>query len=473
MTVSTQLTKRIYQGNGVTTAWEVDFPLLSAADLSVYVTSPHGVEEKVTQGYALDMLTHTLTYPTAESCLAPLSDGTTLTLVRNTPLTQEIDLLRQGELDAEVLEQGYDKLTLLVQELSEKLSRSIKYPVSMPESSDEANAFLTKILSARRDALSASTKAAASAQVAQTSAAEATQTATQAQVDIAAASAAAEARLAQQGGQILSSAQTAAATATAQAATAQAYAEHSIGKSLGEVYVSQSSVAADNPGSLCLWTGEYYANASTLYPDFYAWVKSRPELCTTKATYDAAISAAGACPYYVADEVEGSLRLPKLSVYTKTNQSVTVTLYPWVVAYNSAVPPSTAQAAAFNGALSGKAAADLSNVSRLAQAAADNLLPQAMDYVVESKLPTEEDSSWYRRYKSGWLEQGGISVGDTVSYPVAFASAVYGLILTGHFSGSYYASLVNTKTATGFTVFQGQGYVGGCEWRASGMGASV
>ena len=87
MTVSTQLTKRIYQGNGVTTAWEVDFPLLSAADLSVYVTSPHGVEEKVTQGYALDMLTHTLTYPTAESGLAPLSDGTTLTLVRNTPLT--------------------------------------------------------------------------------------------------------------------------------------------------------------------------------------------------------------------------------------------------------------------------------------------------------------------------------------------------------------------------------------------------
>ena len=286
MTVSTQLTKRIYQGNGVTTAWEVDFPLLSAADLSVYVTSPHGVEEKVTQGYALDMLTHTLTYPTAESGLAPLSDGTTLTLVRNTPLTQEIDLLRQGELDAEVLEQGYDKLTLLVQELSEKLSRSIKYPVSMPESSDEANSFLTKILSARRDALSASTKAAASAQVAQTSAAEATQTATQAQVDIAAASAAAEARLAQQGGQILSSAQTAADTATAQAATARAYAEHSIGKCLGEVYVSQSSVAADNPGSLCLWTGEYYANASTLYPDFYAWVKSRPELCTTKATYE-------------------------------------------------------------------------------------------------------------------------------------------------------------------------------------------
>lgn len=29
------------------------------------------------------------------------------------------------------------------------------------------------------------------------------------------------------------------------------------------------------------------------------------------------------------------------------------------------------------------------------------------DYVIESKLPTDEDPSWYRLYKSGWLEQGG------------------------------------------------------------------
>lgn len=34
-------------------------------------------------------------------------------------------------------------------------------------------------------------------------------------------------------------------------------------------------------------------------------------------------------------------------------------------------------------------------------------VPSNYDYVVESKLPTDEDPSWYRVYKSGWVEQGG------------------------------------------------------------------
>ena len=88
-------------------------------------------------------------------------------------------------------------------------------------------------------------------------------------------------------------------------------AQNSRGLAIGQLVWSQSSLAKDNPGCLPLWTGEYYTNASTLYPDFYAWVKSHPELCKTKAQYDEALSAYGECPYYVADEVAGSLRLPK------------------------------------------------------------------------------------------------------------------------------------------------------------------
>ena len=208
------------------------------------------------------------------------------------------------------------------------------------------------------------------------------------------------------------------------------------GLSIGQVVLSQSNLATDNPGCLPLWTGEYYANASTLYPDFYAWVKSHPELCKTKAEYDAAMATYGECPYYVADEVSGSLRLPKLANYIKmanstegitqkgaglpnitgsidpfvdmnrnwsgafsanktaptnpvgtagdgngshvmfdasksnaiygasdTVQPAHTTLYPWVSAFNAAVPASTAQAAEFTAALAGKANADLSNAS--------------------------------------------------------------------------------------------------------------
>ena len=31
-----------------------------------------------------------------------------------------------------------------------------------------------------------------------------------------------------------------------------------------------------------------------------------------------------------------------------------------------------------------------------------------IDYVVEWKSPTSSDPSWYRLYKSGWIEQGGL-----------------------------------------------------------------
>lgn len=88
--------------------------------------------------------------------------------------------------------------------------------------------------------------------------------------------------------------------------------------SVGTVVWSQSNLATDNPGRLPLWTGEYIASASTIYPDFYTWVKDKhPELCKTKEQYDAALTQFGECPFYVADEEEGSLRLPKLTNYIK------------------------------------------------------------------------------------------------------------------------------------------------------------
>lgn len=109
-----------------------------------------------------------------------------------------------------------------------------------------------------------------------------------------------------------------AAKAAASAQDAAQSAQNSRGLAIGQLVWSQSSLAKDNPGCLPLWTGEYIANAGTLYPDFYAWVKSHPELCKNKAQYDEALSAYGECPYYVADEVAGSLRLPKLVNYIKS-----------------------------------------------------------------------------------------------------------------------------------------------------------
>ena len=88
---------------------------------------------------------------------------------------------------------------------------------------------------------------------------------------------------------------------------------------IGEVYFSQSSLASDNPGALPGWTGEYYENGKTLFPDLYNFVRAHSELQVTKAQYDSAIATYGECPKYVVDEntAQTSLRLPKYANYIK------------------------------------------------------------------------------------------------------------------------------------------------------------
>ena len=245
MTVSMQITKRIYQGNGVSTQWDVDFPFMSASDICVYITSPEGVEEEVSSHYAVDALAHTLTYPTAESGQPPLAKGWRLTVLRHTPLTQEIDLIRQGELDAEVLEEGYDKLTLLVQELNEQVNRSIKYPVSTQESNLETEQFLSTMQAIKQDTLAAETSAqgfaeqaqtaAGAAQTAQTQAAQSLQQAQAAQSVAEAAQAAAETAQTQAAGSA-TDASGSATSASASATLAQNWAVKTDGSVLDGAY---------------------------------------------------------------------------------------------------------------------------------------------------------------------------------------------------------------------------------------------
>lgn len=75
--------------------------------------------------------------------------------------------------------------------------------------------------------------------------------------------------------------------------------------------------------------------------------------------------------------------------------------------------------------LNGKADTDLGNI------------PANYDYVVESQLPTADNSyTWYRKYKSGWVEQGG-KVGiavptTTITLPVEMADTNYTVLATAY-----------------------------------------
>lgn len=62
----------------------------------------------------------------------------------------------------------------------------------------------------------------------------------------------------------------------------------------------------------------------------------------------------------------------------------------------------------------------------------DSRTSNLLDYVIESQMPTGENNyTWYRKYKSGWVEQGGISNTQLVVLPVAMANAHYHIQLTG------------------------------------------
>lgn len=95
------------------------------------------------------------------------------------------------------------------------------------------------------------------------------------------------------------------------------------------------------------------------------------------------------------------------------------------------------------------------------------------DYVVDWQVPTASNT-WYRKYKSGWVEQGGYVSGSgsaTVTLPVKMATASYTITL-GNTSGQYEQLLQYGQTVNGFSLKNANG--GGtasCYWHVAGMAA--
>lgn len=319
---------------------------------------------------------------------------------------------------------------------------------------------------------------------------------------------------------------------------------------IGEVYFSQSGLSSDNPGALPGWTGEYYENGKTLFPDLYNFVKAHSELQVTKSQYDNAIATYGECPKYVVDEVEGSLRLPKYArnkrqlvkkevngnnwyalysdgwleqgaryetnvnieniTFFKPFASVPLVLtsvqstsrtsyndfgidiynltttgftkqdlrtvgmgwgweakgyaagtpmgnikYPWIVSFTAAVPASTAQAAEFTGALSGKANTDLSNVPSATKAALLDLL--AMDTSTWVTLVKDTD---FVAPSAGWLNYVPSDNSGTASIGVNTGWSNCRIIINGKtVINQCYCSGKNGTNADAFVLFVKKGQV--------------
>lgn len=102
-----------------------------------------------------------------------------------------------------------------------------------------------------------------------------------------------------------------------------------------------------------------------------------------------------------------------------------------------------------------------------------------IDFVVERQEPTAENNyTWYRKYRSGWVEQGGANfVGNnTVTLPVAMANTGYTLMCAlSHQDNSSLSITSYSKTTTSFycrTTYQNAAYNYLFSWTVSGMAAN-
>ena len=130
MTVSTEVGHNEYTGNGVTTTFPYTFRVFDKSDLVVQIVD---LEENITV-LVLDTdysVTGVGGYNGGNVMLrTALTSGYRIFVSRELPVTQETDLRNQGKFLAEVHEDAFDKLTMLIQQVFYNLSKVIKAPES-------------------------------------------------------------------------------------------------------------------------------------------------------------------------------------------------------------------------------------------------------------------------------------------------------------------------------------------------------
>lgn len=133
MTISNEVDKVSYTGTGANTALSTTFPFFDDTDLVV--------TKRITATGVETVLTPTTHYTVSggdgsTGTVTPVDGATdfpttvTWTISRDIPKTQAADYVDGGDFDAESHETALDRLTLLVQDLAEKVARCVRFPIT-------------------------------------------------------------------------------------------------------------------------------------------------------------------------------------------------------------------------------------------------------------------------------------------------------------------------------------------------------
>ncbi len=134
MTISSETrTAGPFTGNGVTTAFPFTFKVFSTADVLVVQTDTDGVEttRTLTTHYTVALNADQDASPGGTvNTVAPLVDDYLLTLTSNVGNLQPVLITNLGGFYPSIINTALDKATILIQQLLNKINRSVKIPLS-------------------------------------------------------------------------------------------------------------------------------------------------------------------------------------------------------------------------------------------------------------------------------------------------------------------------------------------------------
>ncbi|WP_304162808.1 hypothetical protein [Phascolarctobacterium succinatutens] len=138
MTVQKDVTKNIYVGNSSTRTFPFTFecPAEHPEYIKVYLMQDDGTA-LATSDYQLDMDAKQITYPSSGTTLP---EGKKLVIMRELPLQQMMNLVNNGPYFAEDIETAFDECVMAMQQIAEKLNRSIIMSVDI-----DGDAFVNEV----------------------------------------------------------------------------------------------------------------------------------------------------------------------------------------------------------------------------------------------------------------------------------------------------------------------------------------
>ena len=137
MTVSSTTNKTGYEGNGIVSEFAIPFYFLKETDIEVWFVSKTVAEKRLDYGTDYTVSGAGNQNGGSVTLAEAPAVGDKITVARVVPMTQEVDYRENEIFPAETQERALDKLTMMVQQNAEKLTRSLTLGITSSENPDE------------------------------------------------------------------------------------------------------------------------------------------------------------------------------------------------------------------------------------------------------------------------------------------------------------------------------------------------